>query len=218
MPFPLIPLAVGAVALVSGAVVAGAKTRDALVAKKLAATRVAILGRQHVGKTALLTTLQKPSVTNALPASASPLGGQFELEVDGHLVPFTVPRDLPGGAGLGYGHWKTAFDGSGSVWYLFRADRVAAGDHDELAAIKSDVDVLASWLTGGHHPSVMLIGTWADADPDWMRHPRAFARRVASVDAIKVALVKLRGAKLVIGSLSTIDDAERLRREIRRNH
>lgn len=218
MPLPLIPVVAGAIALTGAVTAAGVVMREARLAKKLAAGRVAILGRPGVGKTALLHAMQKPSKPNMLPATADALGGHFELEINGQMVTFSVPRDLPGDAGLGYTKWKHAFDQSGNVWYLFRADLVASDDHDELTAIKRDIDELASWMSTGHHPRVLLIGTWADAAPDWTYHSRAVAGRVSHSDAIKAGLVKMHHAKLVIGSLRTIDAAERLRRDIRRSH
>lgn len=187
-------------------------------AAKIAAKRVAILGRSQSGKTTLLHILEKPNTDNALGASTDSPGGAFEMTVAGKTVTFDVPRDLRGDDGLALQSWKDAFDTAGHVWYLFRADLVAAEDAKEIALVRKHLESLAAWMGSGHKPKVVLIGTWADASDEWVRRPEAFERSVAKSDLIKVARVKLHNAGLVVGSLASVKDAKTLARGLRKQY
>ena len=215
MPFPLIAPA-AALAVATAAVIAYAKRKSAeqKLSKLLADSQVAILGTPQVGKTALLERLQTSDAVNTLAATAEPRGGSFELELAGKKITFTVPRDVSGEPGLGFHEWKDAFTTSGVVWYLFRADRIANGDPDETALVKSHLNMLADWMPSTNRPLVTLIGTWADAHPDWCTHPKRVERAVANSDTIKAGCVKLHHASLVVGSLSTVEDVKKLKKDL----
>jgi len=215
MPVPVVLAALGAV---PAAAVATAWYVKRGFARKLAKTRVAILGNRRVGKSALLDALQKPSHDRALPATAAPLGGSFEMEISGKVVRFEVPRDLPGNQRLALQAWKEAFEEAGNIWYLFRADRVVQGDLDEISIIRKHIALLAGWMQQGHKPKVVLVGTWAEQDDEWASNREQFIERVSRADPINVALVKLNFASLVVGSLGTPKDAIALVRDLRKQY
>jgi hypothetical protein len=219
VPIPILAVAGVAVVAAAGAIVTARKaTAHRRFAARLAKTRVAILGRRHVGKTSLLAFLHKPEGENVLDAGTNHMGGAFTLDIAGQGVPFVVPGDLPGNGGLGFKEWKDAFEGADRVWYLFRADLIANRDVEELASVKSDLDMLADWMPASHRPKVLLIGTWADNTTEWPRDPDTFANDVADADPIKVGRLKLDHAPLIVGSLLTVKDSEAIVRDLRRQH
>lgn len=212
MPFPLIPVVIGVVVLgVAGGGVAFVLPR---LSKKLENQRVAILGRQRVGKTTLLRLLRDghvPEVTTST-VDAS-LGGRFKLEVHGRSVEFDVPRDLPGNdIDLGFKQWKDAFCGADYVWYVFRADLLTQGDASTLEVVKHHFDRFKDWLDADPsvQPKIILIGTHADKDPRRAEDPAQFANEVHAASSIQLGMVMLNNAELVVGSLLTDRDARRL--------
>lgn len=212
VPLPLLlagPAVLGAVGLAMG-------IKRTLELKKLADNRVAILGDHKVGKSTLLATLSRPSRSKELSTLTDRGGGEFTLEVGGKMVTFDVPADLPGANPLTSPDWKPAIQNANHVWYVFRADRVAKGDHRDLATIDAHLHFIEKWRSKSHPPKVMLIGTWADADPGWSEDTGRFIRRVSETHTIKLARIKMGNAPLVVGSLSTEASARELERQIRK--
>jgi len=187
-------------------------------AATIAAKRVAILGGPQVGKTSLLRILESPATDNALAATADPVGGDFEMDIAGKTVTFNVPRDLGSEDGLALQSWKHAFETAGHIWYLFRADRIAAGDSKEISLVRKHLESLAAWMDDGHQRKVVLIGTWADASDEWRSRQKAFERRIETADPIKIARVKLDHAGLIVGSLGSVNDAKALARSLRKQY
>lgn len=211
MPFPLIPVAIlGVATLVGGGLVVALPK----LSKNLAGKRVAILGRQSVGKTTLLRTLRDGDAPDrALRTVDASLGGRFEMAIRTRTVEFDVPRDLPGNdSDLGFKHWKDAFCGADYVWYLFRADLVARGDVSALDGVKDHLDRFKDWMDSDKsvRPTVILIGTYADLVPDYEGDVARVEEAVRSVSAIKLGMVKLNHASLVIGSLLTDKESKKL--------
>lgn len=216
MPIPL--LIVGAVVAVGLLGIGGAAAAIiATFAKKLSGKRVAILGRQTIGKTTLLHFLRAGKIPDHTRNTVDPdEGGTFSLEIGGKSVGFRVPKDLPGNDGLGYSDWKEAFTGADYVWYLFRSDLVAQEDKAEVALVKGHLDMFRQWMDAGSAPKIILIGTWADQDPGFERDPKQFRRDVAAASPIKVGAVKLNNAGLVIGALDNDDNAVTLMKSLGR--
>lgn len=209
MPLPLIviPLALAAAAL-SGGVFVAAKA----IAKSLEGKNVAILGGQQVGKTTLLNLLR-----GGENQELQTLGGKFTIEIKGKPVDLNVPRDLAGRDGLGFAAWKEAFSESDYLWYLFRADLIARRDAETIELVKGHLDMFKAWLgtAAGARPKVILIGTWADQHPDFARRVARFIKTVDESDVIKFGSVKLNNAGVVVGSLATEKDADKLLKGIK---
>lgn len=215
MPIPFIIVAAILAALGLG----GVALLIRRVVKKLAGKRVAIVGRQQVGKTSLLWVLSEGRLPDRARVTVDPdQGGQFSLTVGQATVDFAVPKDLPGNDGLGFADWKDAFSHADYVWYLFRADLIALGDVGEVALVKSHLDMFKDWMgpTPASGPKIILIGTWADKHPGFSEDSAGFKRAVASSAPIKIASVKLNNAGLVIGSLLTDKDARALVKSLER--
>lgn len=220
VPIPLlIPIAVMAVPVVATAVIAAVKAISTNLPKKLHGKNVAILGAQRVGKTTLLRYLETGNLPTlpSVPTVDADLGGRFDLDIGGAAVTFDVPRDLPGNQGLGFPDWREAAEGADYVWYLFRADLVARDDVEATKLLRTHLGLLDIWLSSltNKVPKVVLIATHVDHPPG-VKEFEEIAERVASVDVIKLATTQLK-AKLVTGSLSADDYAEKLRDRLTRS-
>lgn len=216
MPFPIlvVPVAIAVVA-VSGALI----TAIPKIWKILDKRTVAILGAPQTGKTALIRLLRDVNAPDGSLANTAPGDnrGRFRLEIKGRTVDFAVPRDLPGSDGLNVAGWKEAFADADHVWYLFRADLIASGESETTQMMKTHLALFSRWLgaMSGNAPKILLVGTWADEHPDHARHPARVAREVEDADVVNLGSVKLGGAAVVVGSLATSRDADRLLRGIK---
>ncbi|WP_157155714.1 GTPase domain-containing protein [Diaminobutyricimonas sp. LJ205] len=221
MPLPLVPVVVGVI--LSGALATvipklAGKRGVPKPARKRDGKRVAILGRQQVGKSTLLHLLREGSVPETISSTGSPVvGGEFSMEIGGKVVNFNVAKDLPGNDGLGFGDWKEALSGADYLWYLFRSDLIAQGDPDEIRLVESHLDMFKVWIDDGNTkvPKTILIGTCADWHPSYERHPTQFANAVGAARPIKFGRVKLENAGVVVGSLVTHTEADRLVESLR---
>lgn len=216
MPFPLLILPVVAAAAVVGTALIAVVPR---IWKILDQRTVAILGARQTGKTALLRLLRDIDAPEAaLPSTASgAVSGRFELDIKGETIKFALPRDLPGSDGFGQAEWKEAFGDADHVWYLFRADLIARGDPETTQMVRTHLELLKKWRSAvsGKTPQIILVGTWADEYSDGARHPARVARAVGDSDVIRFGAVKLGGAPVVVGSLASARDADRLLRGIK---
>lgn len=218
MPLPLVvvPIIAVAVATLGGTAIFAAIPK---IWKILDKHTVAVLGAPQTGKTALIRLLRDVDAPDgALPGSVTGDDrGRFRLEVKGKAVDFAVPRDLPGSDGLNVADWKEAFNDADHVWYLFRADLVAQGDAGTVQLIRTHFALFRKWLSAapGSAPKVLLVGTWADEHPGYARHPSRVAEKVMEADVIRIGSVRLGGAPVVVGSLATSKDADRLLKGIK---
>ena len=214
MPLQLIPLVAGGVVLLIGVIGA------AMLARKLAGKRVAILGRQRVGKSTILHLLQHGKIPEASEVSETvdpAQGGHFKLEIGGKAVDFAVPEDVPGNDGLAYADWKKAFTGADYLWYLFRSDLIALGDDAESQLVDEHLTMFKTWIddAGAHVPRIILIGTHADMDPGFRKNASTFAKKVIAAHPIKIGQVMLNNAGVIVGSLFENDDAKKLINSLR---
>ncbi|WP_454117949.1 GTPase domain-containing protein [Microbacterium lacticum] len=180
--------------------------------KAWAGKRIAILGRQRVGKTTLLDFLLGKEVREVSKPTVDPAsGGIFNLPVGKKSVQFRVRHDQPGWAPENaYKGWKEDFDDADYVVYLFRADLVVQGDESAVSLVSDDLNQFKAWLKSsskGTPPQLILVGTWADQNPMFIEDRDKFMSRVRQSHPIKLGTTKLNKADLVIGSLSS--DAER---------
>ena len=131
------------------------------------------------------------------------------MPVGDRTVDFNVPKDIPGNDSLGYPMWKEAFKDADYVWYVFRADLMAVGDPTTISIVSDHLDALKDWVdkARGKKPKIILIGTFADLSPVYSQNLAEFRQSVASGESIKIGLVKLKNAKLVVGSLIREKDA-----------
>lgn len=221
IPVNLIKAGVGVVAAagiaITALVVKPHIVRAARNVNKLwAGKRVAILGRQAVGKTTLLSLLMGEDVSGSRKTTVDPTtGGTFELQIGKKTVRFRVRHDQPGWAPENsYKGWSEEFGDADFVLYLFRADLIARGDRGTVALVEQDLNQFKSWLPKGGAgvpaPKIILIGTWADRSPEFAKDAAKFASRIRRARPIKLGAVKLNKADLVVGSLSAEEDSAKL--------
>lgn len=218
MPLPLvvIPIVAVAIATLGSGVIFAAIPK---IWKILDKNTVAILGAPQTGKTALIRLLRDVDDPDAgLPASAAGENrGRFQLEIKGKTVDFAVPLDVPNMNGLNVGEWKESFDDADHVWYLFRADLVASGDAGTTQMVKTHVALFKKWIDArpGSAPKILLVGTWADEHHDRSLSLSQVAKKVEDTNVIKFGSAQLGGAPVVVGSLATSRDADRLLKGIK---
>lgn len=189
--------------------------------KLWAGKRVAVLGRQMVGKTTLLGFLMgKDAPVNSKMTVDPAKGGTFELRIGKKATRFRVRHDQPGWAPENsYKGWKEDFDDADFVLYLFRADLVEQGDIQTINLVQEDLNQFKRWLpkwgSKTPAPKIVLIGTWADQSPSFNEDAAKFASLIRKSHPIKLGATKLNKADLVVGSLSTDKDRERLIESLR---
>lgn len=221
VPANVIKAGVGVIAAATAATVAlwmkpHVEKAVADINKLWAGKRVAILGRQSVGKTTLLTRLMGEDVSGVLKRTVDPTtGGTFELRIGKKSVRFRVRHDQPGWAPENsYKGWSEEFDDADFVLYLFRADLIARGDRETVELVERDLNQFRDWLgragAGASVPKIILIGTWADRSPDFVKDAAKFTSRIRKARPIKIGAVKLNKADLVVGSLSAEEDGAKL--------
>ena len=172
--------------------------------KFLSGKRLAILGGQGVGKTTLFSTLRDGKTPKATRETVdSEPGATFILEVAGRSVHFDIPRDLRGNDGVGFPEWKKSFLDADYVLYIFRSDKVLAGDAKTLEEMERHFLLMKGWLDRAKNsPSkIVLIGTFADQSGPYSGKRSELHQAVAETQLVKAALVKLNNAGLVVGSL-----------------
>ena len=214
MAVPFIPviLAVSALVVAGGITLAIRSLLTILSNKKLA-----ILGAQRVGKTTLFQMLRDgkvPKVTGET-VDAEP-GTSFVLKISGKDIRFEIPKDVSGNDGVAFPEWRKAFDGADFVLYLFRADKIAAGDEKTVKLVKDHLSLIKGWLAThqGLPPKIVLVGTFADQSPGFSERRYVLDSVVASHPVIKAGLVKLNNARLVVGSQATTRLASSLIKKI----
>lgn len=213
MPLPLliVPIAIGASAL------AGVAAKQApKVVQKFQTKKLAILGREGAGKTELLAALCENDANE--PKGQQPKSGSgyyFALHTPGpRRKSFVVAQDLLGSGGSGRKHWKSSFDSSDHVWYVFRSDLLVAGDEETTRQVDEDLDYLADWLDARRDakkklPRVILIGLFADKRAGGVEEAE-FVNSVQRFPMLRLPSVKLDNADIVAGDLATPDSAREL--------
>lgn len=83
-----------------------------------------------------------------------------------------------------------------------------------MELVERDLNQFRDWLkkagAGASVPRIILIGSWADRSPDFVKDAAKFTSRIRKAQPIKIGAVKLNKADLVVGSLSTEEDGAKL--------
>ncbi len=221
MPGPLIPIVVAVVAGLAG-LMTGLKWKAILRALK--GQRIAILGQTQVGKTTLHAFLSEgvlPEKYEETIGRTRTSGRTFKLK--DLKLQIKQGKDVGGRQSL-TGPWKKTVEEADRVFYLVRADLLLAGDSATEARVERDTQNLRAWLTDqssggkkGLKKPVAIIGTHADLHPGFSSmgkdEARAFEEAFAALPAVRQMVIRCGGgshAPVVLGSLKTTDDAQRL--------
>jgi len=102
------------------------------------------------------------------------------------------------------------------VFYMFRADRLVAGDPEVGAELKTHFETMKLWLDQDKlsKPKIVLVGTFADRAQQMGFTEREVVDRIAALDVVKLGRVKLGKPELVLGSLVTPSTCARLVQDI----
>lgn len=216
MPLPvLVLIVVGVVSVLVGTTVA-LNWDKVVVAFK--GKRLAVLGAREVGKTHMISFL----TTGSIPAEYKRTTVQRETKARRfHLRDLEIivkDSDDTGGDKAFYGEWKLLHDQADVVFYLLRADRLIAGDGATESRVRDDLQHIGRWLDSrSPRPPFFIIGTHCDLDPSF--GSLTGDKMGEYVDSFRrlpiVAELVARGggssvAKVVLGSMKTIEDTEAL--------
>lgn len=208
MAFPLVSI------VLVVAVSVGLGTTAWIVRMKLSGKRVAILGRQEVGKSTLLYMLRDNKLPDQVIRTTDPIpGGEFEMKL-GRRRPtrFIVPKDLPGSAAPTWTVWKEAFNSADIVLYLFRSDKLIEDDDAETGLVQEHLNMLVEWnsaIATRKARKILLLGIWADQSDFYSTDPAGYREQLRHVPVLQAPAVKL-NANVLCGSLASDDEAKRL--------
>jgi hypothetical protein len=208
MVFPLVRIAVAVVVAV------GIGTSAWALRNKLAGKRVAILGRQEVGKSTLLYMLRDNKLPDEVTRTTDPIpGGEFEMDLGRRRkARFNVLKDLPGSAAPTWRVWEEAFTGADIVLYLFRSDKLVEGDVAETELVRRHLDMLDGWnsaVATQKARKILLMGIWADQSEFYDVDPSGYLDRLRHIPVLQKPAVKLQ-ANVLCGSLASDDDAKKV--------
>jgi hypothetical protein len=216
MPLPLLVwIGIGVASLLAGTTIA--KKWDNIVVA-LKGKRLAVLGERGVGKTHLISFLTSGSIPAEYRQTVAPekvSARRFQLRDLDLKVKDTL--DVSGDKAA-YAEWKELHDQADMVFYLLRADALIAGDPVVETRVRDDLRHIGSWLEArSSRPSFFIIGTHCDLDSEFAGlsadtigdYVDKF-RRLLVVTELVARAGGAHQAKVVLGSMKTIQDTEAL--------
>lgn len=215
LPIAVIWIAVAVVTALAGTTIA-VKWDEIVVA--LNGKRLVVLGARGVGKTHLVKFLTSGSIPAEYKQTVAPekaSSRRFQLnELD-----LKVKESLDvSGDKAAYGEWKELHDQADVVFYLLRADRLIAGDRNVEARVTDDLKHIGGWLeTRKSRPHFFIIGTHCDFDAEFLSTSVGSIgdyvdnfRKLPIVTEIVMRGGGAQQAKVVLGSMKTVQDTEAL--------
>lgn len=206
----MIPVIIIGAAL-AAAGLAGYLAREALL-KALSGKRIAILGPRRAGKSHLIRFLSSGSVPEkyvSTGGTTTAKGRRIELE-DLSLVLKDL-ADVPGEDFLA--EWKRVQSNADFTLYLFRVDRVLAGDGPYVERLIRDLGHIEEWTRERPTP-LLLVGTHADLDPAWdEEQPGLYVDRFHATTGVERMLARAGGTSrvtIVLGSMKDLPATEKL--------
>ena len=216
MPTPLVILVIAPV-IVGLAVTAALKWDDIVILLK--GKRIAILGARGVGKSHMWRFLQTESIPERYDQTV--LGTKIEsrrFQLRDLSLSLKAGSDF-GGEKADYAAWYEACENADFVFYLFFADRLLARDSVVESRVRDDAQHICQWFQEQEEkqkkaPRLFFVGTFCDRDP-------AFAssqlgdyldrlRKLPVVDEIVKRAGGFRKVTILLGSMRTRDDTEKL--------
>ena len=218
MPIPI------AIPIIAGTSAALAAVAFLVTKRRLKGKKLAVLGKQKVGKTYLINFL----TTGSIPKKYEPTvfaqdvpGRRFQLR----KLKLNIPplKNLPGFKEQ-WAIWKDVVIEADIVLYLLRVDQLMAGHKPTEDRVQKDIRQIKMWLDklekqGKPKKSpLFIVGTHCDCtDPDFTTLPKNqtgdYVQKVLDMPIFKtIELLGGGGSKVrfVFGSLKTLDTTEDL--------
>ena len=219
--------------LVAGGIVGGIALylQRKKILKFLKGKKIAVLGERGVGKTTLVHFLSEnlhlleyeqtlePKKVKGRSLDLKDLGSQINETLGAGSKQYKIDDlgDISGGEDS-YGLWKREFDQADIILYLFFGDRLLLGDQTHIKRVKKDVEFLKAWESernkkDGKSFFIFGIGTHCDRLKDdrwdnkeeWATFLTEFIKEASTVD-----VRELTGGKILLGSMKTLEDTQRL--------
>lgn len=181
--------------------------------------RLAVLGERGVGKTTLIQFLTTGTIPEEYEQTTNPEqtdARRFKLK----NLSLNIKKSLDvSGDKTEYDKWKLVIEDSDIVLYLLRVDKLMKGDKHTKGRIQEDMNQISRWLEKNKKKfPLFIIGTHCDrTDPDFTKLPKDEigdyvdrVRRMPSFKHIERIGRKTNNVSVVLGSLKTIRDTERL--------
>lgn len=216
MPVPaLLVIGVVVVSALAGTTIA-VKRDDILVALK--GKRLAVLGARGVGKTHLVKFLTTGSIPSEYKQTVAPeRASARRFQLRGLDLRIKETLDVSGDKAA-YAEWKKLHDDADVVFYLLRADRLIAGDGEVEARVRDDLNHIGGWLAARKtRPRFVIVGTHCDFDAEFRSlspdKSGDYVDRFCRLPIVTELVCRGGGtqqAKVVLGSLKTVQDTEAL--------
>jgi energy-coupling factor transporter ATP-binding protein EcfA2 len=211
----LLVIGIGVASLLVGTTIA--VKWDAIVVA-LKGKRLAVLGARGVGKTHLvkfLTTGSIPAEYKQTVAPEKASARRFQLNELDLKVKDTL--DISGDKAA-YAEWKELHDQADVVFYLLRADRLIAGDAAVEARVRDDLRHIGGWQEArSARPRFFIIGTHCDFDAEFKSTSSDkigdYVDKFQRLPIVTELVARAGGAqqaKVVLGSMQTVQDTEAL--------
>lgn len=198
MPFPLIPVAVIAIASVA-ALIAWAVIKSNSKGKKLL-----LLGQRESGKTTMACLIDNnklPDGYKRTPSKKKYPARKIDLT---ELELYVSTVDMPGEEEAKYSQWKKAFSDCDWVFYLIRADLFIADDRKHIERVARDIREINEWLKK-NQKKVVIVATHEDKVDGCSLH---VCDALAGLEKYKMAVNMLNPeyrAGPVVGSMASIE-------------
>lgn len=216
MPLPFIPIVI---ALAVGGVAGGAVASNwENITYALKGKKIAVLGARAVGKTTLLTYMEKGILIERYKQTLDKQEIKKTHIQLGDLDIWLKKTDDVSGDKAAYGVWKKLFEEADLVLYVVRTDMLLKHDSSTEKRTEDDLRQVQSWIKEcNSKKQFFIVGNHWDSDPDFKNlTPDQMGNYVDRFRALPVVkrMTQLAGGaatvKVALGSLATERDSETL--------
>lgn len=175
--------------------------------------RIAILGSRAVGKSTLFNFLQNQEIDpNKKYEQTRTLKeiNKIEVNIDGASLRISTSYDVGGGE-FSHDSWVDQIIKSDYIFYLLDANKVMNSDKVHISEIKKDMAAIQKQIISDKNKKIFLIATKSDCHQQY--NTIGFEDKLMNKSIIFETMLNLGGrerCKLIIGSLSSTDEAKNL--------
>jgi hypothetical protein len=179
--------------------------------------KIAVLGARAVGKTTLLTYLEKGILIEKYKQTLD------RQEVERTRIKLSAldirlkKTDDVSGDQSAYAAWKDLFDTSDLIFYIVRTDKLLKRDSTTEKRCEDDLKQIHGWIKSNSKQQIFIIGNHWDDDPEFKNLTDDimgnYIDRFSALSVVK-HMTQLAGGlhtvKVALGSLATQRDADNL--------